>query len=647
MSDTVSHALREMRRLDEDVAIKLALSLLDVPRQGQSDQPLPLPDDVTSLLKIAIGDEQALDTAIAETGDTRERIIAASQLFLKRMIVDPTANHYGRLGCKRDDPFNKLRLHMALLLKWLHPDAVQASGVQTDVENTNYTTAVTQAWDNVKTPERRAAYDALLKEQAASKPLHPAMQGSGASAGRQDFRPPKPASRHSASQNRRQLAGTWLPRLLLGPGLLVMVAVSLIYIAKVSLPFAVAQDRTELALLLNNQNPVALRYKGRKLMRSLFDVASDQNENTASSEDGGSNASLSRAQLEDRLRARIRQIAARLQKNVPLEAAGYRLMGQAIADQSEIREQMKRAIKRSRRETVAVAWLLHDAFAQSDPKAVLQYSDVILRTRPTLAQLPLPYMQAIAQTPEGLDQLARVLATAPPWRRSFVQALSVNAPDRAILISALVASVEKRIPLTTTELAPLVRSLLAERDYATARNLWASQQGATADGAASRLFNGGFEEKQDGLPFRWVGVPAQGAQVDFQPLVGAPEGKRALVVRTGPGRVKFPGLYQITTLTPGRYELSMKARSTLATKGDFYWRVSCLSKDTQSFEVGRSENLVNMASDWGSHAIGFDVPAGSVCEAQEVRLLFKAERTSQMLSKGEFWIDDMTIIADG
>jgi curved DNA-binding protein CbpA len=42
---------------------------------------------------------------------------------------------------------------MALLLRWLHPDKDKAG------ERSRFTARVTLAWDDLKTPERRAAYD--------------------------------------------------------------------------------------------------------------------------------------------------------------------------------------------------------------------------------------------------------------------------------------------------------------------------------------------------------------------------------------------------------------------------------------------------------------------------------------------------------
>jgi hypothetical protein len=57
---------------------------------------------------------------------------------------------------------------MALLLRWLHPDV--AAGAERSV----FTARITAAWDDLKTPERRAGYDETrggrAKQQAAHRP---------------------------------------------------------------------------------------------------------------------------------------------------------------------------------------------------------------------------------------------------------------------------------------------------------------------------------------------------------------------------------------------------------------------------------------------------------------------------------------------
>jgi hypothetical protein len=52
---------------------------------------------------------------------------------------------------------------MALLLRWLHPDLDRHG------ERKVFATRVTRAWNDLKTPDRRAAYDQALRRTLAEK----------------------------------------------------------------------------------------------------------------------------------------------------------------------------------------------------------------------------------------------------------------------------------------------------------------------------------------------------------------------------------------------------------------------------------------------------------------------------------------------
>jgi hypothetical protein len=60
-------------------------------------------------------------------------------------------------------PAVELRRNMALLIKWLHPDMDRPG------DQSMFVHRVTMAWDDLKTADRRAAYDAR-RAQEARKP---------------------------------------------------------------------------------------------------------------------------------------------------------------------------------------------------------------------------------------------------------------------------------------------------------------------------------------------------------------------------------------------------------------------------------------------------------------------------------------------
>ena len=75
------------------------------------------------------------------------------------------SNNYRVLGATPEASPQDLRRNMALLMTWLHPDK-NPSG-----ERAVLAARVTAAWDTLRSPDRRAAYDAsLLASRATASP---------------------------------------------------------------------------------------------------------------------------------------------------------------------------------------------------------------------------------------------------------------------------------------------------------------------------------------------------------------------------------------------------------------------------------------------------------------------------------------------
>lgn len=67
------------------------------------------------------------------------------------------------LGSAPQASAGELRGNAALLLKWLHPD------LDPHGERSIFVSRVTEAWNNLKTPQRRAAYDELRRSSSERK----------------------------------------------------------------------------------------------------------------------------------------------------------------------------------------------------------------------------------------------------------------------------------------------------------------------------------------------------------------------------------------------------------------------------------------------------------------------------------------------
>lgn len=133
--------------------VRFAIELLQVPSRVHIVRAEPLPADVDLLLRIAAGDAEAEATAVASTGRSNELIRQAAIFFIEQVLLCPSADSYRVLGADSQANSSELRRNMALLLRWLHPD----KGPQE--HRFVFANRVTRAWDDLKTPERRALYD--------------------------------------------------------------------------------------------------------------------------------------------------------------------------------------------------------------------------------------------------------------------------------------------------------------------------------------------------------------------------------------------------------------------------------------------------------------------------------------------------------
>ncbi|MDX2156957.1 MAG: DnaJ domain-containing protein [Hyphomicrobiaceae bacterium] len=144
--------------MDSLAALRSAIDLMQVPSRVRTVRTLPLPGGVDWLLRVASGDRDAALEAAAATGREVEFLREAAAFFVEQVLLEPSANSYRILGTTSDASPRELRRNMALLIRCLHPDAT------VDPERSVFIERVTRAWEDLKTPQRRALYDSSLDE---------------------------------------------------------------------------------------------------------------------------------------------------------------------------------------------------------------------------------------------------------------------------------------------------------------------------------------------------------------------------------------------------------------------------------------------------------------------------------------------------
>jgi hypothetical protein len=146
-------------------AVRVAVDLLHLPSRARALKCGPLPDGLEMLLRIAAGDEEIVAAAAKSTNRPHEVLRNACAFFIEQILLSPQSDSYRVLGASPQSTTAELRRNMALLVKWMHPD------LATSGERALFAGRVTGACDDLKTPERRAAYDngrLRVPENAAS-----------------------------------------------------------------------------------------------------------------------------------------------------------------------------------------------------------------------------------------------------------------------------------------------------------------------------------------------------------------------------------------------------------------------------------------------------------------------------------------------
>ena len=141
----------------EATALEIAVGLLQLPSRVRALRDGELPSDLEMLLRIVAGDDRALSQAMANGDLSKSVVQAAASFYIEQILLHPEADSYRALGARHDATIDQLRRNMALLLRWLHPDR------EADRGRSLFASRVTQAWNNVKTAERRTVYDSTRR----------------------------------------------------------------------------------------------------------------------------------------------------------------------------------------------------------------------------------------------------------------------------------------------------------------------------------------------------------------------------------------------------------------------------------------------------------------------------------------------------
>ena len=159
----------------EVAALRAAIDLLHLPSEVNRLREEPLPSGIPLVLRVAIGEDKAVAQATALTERSSEIVQEAAGFFIVQILFAPDTDSYRVLGASPSATARELRGNMALLIRWLHPDLDQGE------ERSVFVGRVTDAWDRLKTSERRTAYDrSRARKKQKRGPARPSQKTNGA-----------------------------------------------------------------------------------------------------------------------------------------------------------------------------------------------------------------------------------------------------------------------------------------------------------------------------------------------------------------------------------------------------------------------------------------------------------------------------------
>lgn len=140
-------------------ALEWALALLRAPAERHLLRQRPLPQEgMEQLLGIAA---EAMPGVLAEQarrfGEAEAQVVEAARFYAREVLFHPQADAYRILGVEPRASADTIKAHYRLLQRWLHPDRACSE------DDVVFAVRVNGAWNRLRSPERRRAYDEALR----------------------------------------------------------------------------------------------------------------------------------------------------------------------------------------------------------------------------------------------------------------------------------------------------------------------------------------------------------------------------------------------------------------------------------------------------------------------------------------------------
>lgn len=316
---------------------------------------------------------------------------------------------------------------------------------------------------------------------------------------------------------------------------------------------------------------------------------------------------------------RAARLARRALTLAPLDSSALRVLAldaERHGQEARAAALMGEVSRRTRRDSLAQAWMMNRAFEGRRYAQGFEYAAAIMQRAPEWGETIFPAMTATFGDPASRPALRATLATGPEWRRMFLAELVAEAPDVAALRGFFESFRTAQVPLTDQEAGLLIGRLIAEGRYGAAQEAWRVLSGQAA--RSDRLvYDGDFRGAPGAPPFNW-GLASDASAVAER--VQAPDGEPALYVRF-PLSEPSPLAEELLVLAPGEYVLSGRVLFGERRAERLNWRIQCA--DGEAIELPAATETPQ-GGGWSAFEIPFTVPAQN-CPGQWLQLGSQAQ----------------------
>jgi hypothetical protein len=324
--------------------------------------------------------------------------------------------------------------------------------------------------------------------------------------------------------------------------------------------------------------------------------------------------------------AKLAADSKRILEHSPYEVVALRNIGIIAASNDNEKGAAKLldiAARLTLRDYLTHAWLLDYRFRTNAVAPAVTEADILLRQDDQNWPVILPALITLTRDPRIIDPLARVLATDPYWRGTFLTRLGSDNPYPDATLALLIRLKAIGSPASKEELDPYFIKMADRLSPAQLFAQWVALLPPSAQSASKGLLReGDFAGLDASPPFGWRLYPADGVYAE-RSTGPAGMGSALYVSYSGERETVFAN--QELVLPPGHFRFAGRVYAEDAIDaGVFRWSIVCMTKGATG--VLGTAPVNPSPGQLSRYAVEFDVPRG--CDQQQLALTGTARDTT-------------------